>query len=83
MTTVINNPPGNQDSGSGTGLMLGIIIAIVIIAGIVLFAMYGSPKTQNNPNPGNSTIDVNVKVPDVKVPDINVTPTAPATTPAP
>jgi hypothetical protein len=34
---------------------------------------------QNNSNPGNSTIDLNVKVPDIKV----TTPVAPATTPKP
>ncbi|MEP7162974.1 MAG: hypothetical protein ABI747_04425 [Candidatus Moraniibacteriota bacterium] len=69
MATIINNPPGNQaapasDGGSGMGLIVGIILAVVVVFLFVVYglpAMRGSatPQSQNSPSGG-----INVNVPD-------------------
>ena len=68
MATIINNPSDRSDrvddSGSGAGLIVGIIFGIIIIA---LFFMYALPAIRNNsattnqPNP--NSVDVNVQLP--------------------
>ena len=59
MATVINNP--GDTSGSGAGLIIGIIVAIVLIG---LFVFYGVPALRD----GGST-NVNVDLPSVNLPD--------------
>jgi hypothetical protein len=57
MATVINNP-GN-DSGSGAGVIVGLVIAVILIA--VIF-IYGLPALRNgttNQAP-SANIDVNL-----------------------
>lgn len=59
MTTIVNTP-GNSDSG-GSGLIIGVIVAIVVIA---LFFLYGLPAMRGNPAPAdNGKIDVKVELP--------------------
>lgn len=57
MATVINNPGDNSD-GSGMGMVVGVILAIVIIG---LFLVYGLPRLRGNNTPSN--VDVNVQLP--------------------
>jgi hypothetical protein len=64
MTTVINNP-GNDSSGGGTGLIVGVIIAIVLIA---LFFMYGLPALRGSNN--NDGVDIKVELPN-ELPKVN------------
>lgn len=48
MTTIVNTPPSVESSDSGLGLILGIMIAIALIA---IFFVYGLPALrQNQPN---------------------------------
>lgn len=58
MSTVINNPSTPEDSGSN--LVLGIILAVIILGGMVLFFIYGLPRLQNNQNPDATNINVTV-----------------------
>lgn len=55
MTTIIN--PGNNNSSSGAGLVIGVIIAIVLIA---LFVIFGLPAIRDKQNPGTN---INVEIP--------------------
>ena len=43
MTTIINNPSGGGDSGLGM-----IIGALIVVAAIVLFVVYGLPAIRNS-----------------------------------
>lgn len=57
MATVINNPP--SDGGSGAGVIVGLVVAVIIIA--VVF-IYGLPALRNgttNQAP-SANIDVNL-----------------------
>lgn len=60
MTTIINTP-GTNDNGS-SGLIAGIIIAVVIIA---LFFLYGLPAIRQNsaPAPKDPGINIDVTIP--------------------
>ena len=75
MTTIINTPPqGDSSSDSGTGLIVGVLVAIVLI---VLFFIYALPAIRASLTPQNGSIDVNVKLPtDGTIPPV----TPPATT---
>lgn len=62
MTTVVNNPPANDNSGGPIGLIIGIIVLIVLLYLGYIYALpmlrqtqFGSPQI-NIP----SKIDVNV-----------------------
>lgn len=61
MTTVVNNP-GNTD-GTGAGLVVGVILAIAVIA--LLFFVYGLPAIRGTEpaTPAANTVDVNLKLP--------------------
>lgn len=56
MATVINNP----DSSSGAGTIIGVVVAVVLVA---LLVIYGLPALRgaggNNPGP-SANIDVNL-----------------------
>lgn len=59
MATIINNPgQGDSDnSGGGAGIIVGVIIAIVLIA---LFVVYGLPALRNT----NSETGTEVNLPE-------------------
>lgn len=63
MTNIVNTPPAGNDSGSGVGIILGVLVALIIV---VLFFVYGLPALRQGASPDNSSgaIDVNVKLPD-------------------
>ncbi|MEO5635097.1 MAG: hypothetical protein ABIS26_00040 [Candidatus Paceibacterota bacterium] len=58
MTTVINNPGQGTSEGSGMGMVVGVILAIILIG---LFLVYGLPRLRGNNAPSN--VDVNVQLP--------------------
>lgn len=60
MTTIINTPPSGENSDSGFGLVLGIIIAIVLVG---LFFVYGFPAIRQSNNQPNNTDIITVPVP--------------------
>lgn len=60
MTTVINSPGSNE--GSGAGLIIGVIIALVIIA---LFFVYGLPALRGNGGSNDRGTNINVQIPDL------------------
>ncbi len=64
MATVINNPGGSDGESTGVGMIIGIILAIVVIA---LFLIYGIPAMRggntNNPPAGGTNINVNLPTP--------------------
>ncbi|OGZ66150.1 MAG: hypothetical protein A3C50_01520 [Candidatus Staskawiczbacteria bacterium RIFCSPHIGHO2_02_FULL_43_16] len=64
MPTVINNPGTTEDSGSN--LVLGVILVMVILGGFALFFIYGVPMIQNNKNPDST--DINITVPPATTP---------------
>lgn len=62
MTTVVNNPPSNNDSG-GMGMIIGLI---VLLALGFLFFWYGLPAIRSMQSSGTqinvpSQVDINVK----------------------
>ena len=44
MTTIVNNPPAEKESGGPIGLIIGLIVLLVCV---YLFFMYGLPAIQN------------------------------------
>lgn len=66
MTTVVNNPASQSESG-GYGFLLGII---AIFVAVVMFVFYGVPALRRM-GPAQITVPTEVKMPD-KV-DVNVT----------
>ena len=70
MPTVINNPSTTEDSGSN--LVLGIILVIVILGGLALFFIYGLPMIQNNANQNPTTTNINVTVPAATAPTTQI-----------
>lgn len=59
MTTIINTPPSGENSDSGLGLVLGIIIAIGLVA---LFIIYGLPALRQSQTPSNTNV-ITIPVP--------------------
>lgn len=62
MTTVVNNPAPNQDSGNSMGIIVGLIVVLVLG---YLFIMFGLPALGQMKLGGSqinvpSKIDVNV-----------------------
>jgi hypothetical protein len=64
MATVINNPGQSESTGGGTGIVVGAIVLLVVVA---LFFMYGLPAMRNT-NQGST-----VNVPDRVQVDVNET----------
>ena len=60
MTTIVNTPPSGDSSDSGLGLILGVIIAIALIA---LFFVYGFPVLRQSNNQPNGTNIITIPVP--------------------
>lgn len=62
MTTVVNNPPSQNDSGGGMGMIIGLIALLVLG---YLFFIYGIPALQQ----------MQVGAPQINVPskiDVNI-----------
>ncbi len=60
MTTIVNTPPQNQDSGGGMGMIVGAIILVVLV---FLFFVYGLPVIRGVTTPQinvPSRVDVNI-----------------------
>lgn len=62
MATVINNP---NDSGSGAGTVIGILVAVILIAVLFIYGLPalrgGSTPTAGTNTPGASaSVDVNL-----------------------
>lgn len=66
MTTIVNSPAGQNESG-GYGFFLGIIAIIVFV---LIFVYYGVPALRRM-GPAQITVPTEIKMPD-KV-DVNVT----------
>lgn len=63
MTTIINTPPAGESADSGISLILGIIIALILVA---LFFVYGLPAIRaNSVAPKANDVNVNVQLPPV------------------
>ncbi len=61
MTTVINTPGQGNSNDSGAGLVIGIIIALVLIA---LFFIYGLPALREQPEADTKpSTTINVELP--------------------
>lgn len=56
MTTIIER----RDSSGGWGLVIGIVVAILLIA---LFFLYGLPAIRDSQNPGSTNVNVNIPNP--------------------
>ncbi len=72
MATIINTPPSGESSDSGLGLVLGVILAIVLVA---LFIIYGIPALRQNKNADNGGTNINVTLPTPSTGGTNPTPT--------
>jgi len=70
MPTVINNPSTESES-SGANLIIGVVIALLLIA---LFFIYIVPSIRGTNPPANEGTNINVELPN---------PTSPNPTPAP
>lgn len=44
MTTIINTPPANKESGGSLGMIIGLVVLAVVV---YLFFVYGLPAIQN------------------------------------
>lgn len=58
METIINNPNGGNE-GSGLGIVLGVLLALVLIA---LFFIYVFPSMREEGN-DNGSLDINLELP--------------------
>lgn len=68
MTTIVNSPAPQSESG-GYGFLLGIIAIIVVV---VIFVFYGVPALRRM-GPAQITVPTEIKVPD----NVNVNVTQP------
>lgn len=63
MATIVNNP-GGEGSNSGMGIVVGVIVALMIVAAAVAgFIMYGLPAIQNSQTPQDGSLNINVTLP--------------------
>ncbi|MFZ2200134.1 MAG: hypothetical protein WAV40_05110 [Microgenomates group bacterium] len=68
MTTIVNNPASQSESG-GYGFLLGIIAIITLV---VIFVFYGVPALRRM-GPAQITVPTEIKMPD----NVNVNVTQP------
>jgi hypothetical protein len=66
MATIVNTP-GTTREGSGTGLIVGVLLAIVLIA---LFFIYGLPAIRGTGSDAGTTVNIPENV-DVNVQGLN------------
>ena len=74
MTTVINNPGGNEvvrdnaNASGGSGVVIGaVIVVLVLVVGVILALPYIRSRVDGMTKPTNPTI--NVTLPEPKIPD--------------
>lgn len=66
MTTIVNTPPAQKESGGGIGMIIGLIILVAVV---YVFFIYGLPAIRNaqwgtTPQVNiPSKIDVNINQP--------------------
>ncbi len=61
MATVINNPGGGDSEGVGVGMIVGIILAVLVIA---LLVIYGIPTIRDEQaTPQQPETNINVTIP--------------------
>ncbi len=67
MATIINNPGDSRpvvEDGSGVGVVVGLIIAVILV---ILFFLFAWPAIQGNtaatPSTSNPGVNVNVTLP--------------------
>lgn len=73
MATIINNPGSTRevrevrddDSGTGAGLLLGILIIVVLA---VLFVLFGLPYLRQSAAPTTGGTNINVELPQQSAP---------------
>lgn len=71
-TTIVNTPPSNNNGGN----VLGMIVGLVLVAGILLLVVfYGLPYLRQVGRSASEGTEVNLNVPDEV--DVNVTTTSP------
>ena len=70
MTTIINTPPTVENSDSGAGIVIGVVVALIVV---VLFFVYALPAIRGSATPTSANLNVSVTIP-------KSTPTTPATT---
>lgn len=75
MTTIINTPAQNSDDSSSVAMIVGMLLALGLIA---LFLLYAFPQLRGETF---STDDTKKTTTEIKV-DVPVTPVTPVTTPA-
>lgn len=78
MTTVINTPPSGNNSDSGSGIILGVIVALILVT---LFFIYVLPVLRTNMNtaPKNDSMNINVTLPTSTTPTTGNPPATPIT----
>ena len=59
MATIINNPSGGEGSG-GAGIVIGVIVAILLVAA---FIVYGLPYLNRGNAPANPSINISIPTP--------------------
>lgn len=63
MTTIVNNPPAQKESGGGMGMIIGLVVILVLG---YLFIIYGIPALRQMQF-GSPQINIPSKI------DVNVT----------
>lgn len=56
MTTIINTPQSDKESGGGLGMIIGLVVLAVVV---YLFFVYGLPAIQN----------MQIGTPQINIPD--------------
>lgn len=60
MATIINNPSDGTAAGSGMGVIVGVIVALVVLA---LFFIYALPALRGNTGEQDGSATINVDLP--------------------
>jgi hypothetical protein len=60
MSTVINNPRGSSEESSGVGAIVGVVIALLLVA---LFFIYFLPMIQNQTPATTPNTEIQVNIP--------------------
>lgn len=59
MTTIVNTPGGGE-SNSGAGIIIGVVVAILLVAA---FIIYGLPYLNHGSAPASPSINISVPAP--------------------
>ncbi len=75
MTTIINTPPAGENADSGAGMVLGVVVAILLVAVFILFILPAlRTSSYSNATPQGGSINVNVTNPIGATPSPTYTP---------